>query len=204
MLLIFGLSVFFRTVGQGDFHCPNCGGDRHYRQRVARRWFTLFFIPVIPLNRVGEVVECTTCRTRFNHDVLRLPTARQMAAALPTAMRAASAAVLAAGDPASSAARGRAVDAVRGYGFAAFDDATLSADLAHPQDGAAEVIAQAGAQLTTEAREWFLAQVVRVALADGAIGAGERQALHMVAGSLGMTPAHAVGVIATTEGAARE
>ena len=204
MLLIFGLSVFFRTLGQGDFHCPNCGGDRHYRQRVARRWFTLFFIPVIPLNRVGEVVECATCRTRFNLDVLRMPTAQQMAAALPTAMRAAAATVLAAGDPTGSAARARAVDAVRGYGFTEFDDATLTEDLAQPPDGAGEVIAQAGAQLTTEAREWFLAQVVRIALADGEIGTGERQALHEVAGRLGMTPAHAVGVISTTEGAARE
>ena len=204
MLLIFGLSVFFRTVGQGDFHCPNCGGDRHYRQRVARRWFTLFFIPVIPLNRVGEVVECATCRTRFNLDVLRMPTAEQMAEALPMAMRAAAAIVLAAGDPTGSAARARAVEAVRGYGFAEFDDGMLAADLAQSSDGAAEVIVQAGAQLTTEAREWFLAQVVRIALADGAIGIGERQALHEVAGRLGMTPAHAVGVISTTEGAARE
>src|SRR4051812_23372510 len=112
VLLIFGLSVFFRTVGQGDFHCPGCGGDRHYRQRIARRWFTLFFVPVIPLNRVGEVVECTTCRTRYNLDVLRLPTAREMSAALPAAMRASAAAVLNAGDPSASAARARAVEAV--------------------------------------------------------------------------------------------
>jgi tellurite resistance protein len=204
VLLIFGLSVFFRTVGQGDFHCPNCGGDRHYRQRVARRWFTLFFVPVIPLNRVGEVIECATCRTRFNLDALRLPTAQQMAAALPMAMRAAAAEVLTAGDPSGSAARARAVEAVRGYGLADYDDEMLAADLEQPTDGAAEVIAQAGAQLTTEAREWFLAQVVRIALAGGAIGNGERQALHTVAGRLGMTPAHAVGVISTTEGAARE
>jgi hypothetical protein len=202
MLLIFGLSVFFRTVGQGDFHCPNCGGDRHYRRRVARRWFTLFFLPIIPLNQVGEVVECTTCGNRFALDVLRLPTAQQMAAALPTAMRAAAVAVLTAGDPSASAARVRAVEAVRGYGLAGYDDAALAADLSEPLDE--ETIAQAGAQLTTEAREWFLAQAVRIALAGGAIDAGERQALHAVAGRLGMTPAHTVGVISTTEGAARE
>lgn len=204
MLLIFGLSVFFRTVGQGDFHCPNCGGDRHYRRRAARRWFTLFFVPVIPLNRVGEVVECAACRTRFNLDVLRLPTAQQMAAALPAAMRASVAMVLAAGDSSASAARTRAVETVHGYGMAGYDDDTLTTDLETADDGANELIAQAGAQLTTEAREWFLAQVVRVALADGAIGAGERQTLHRIAAGLGMTPAHAVGVISTTEGAARE
>jgi hypothetical protein len=204
VLLIFGLSVFFRTVGEGDFHCPACGGDRHYRQRIARRWFTLFFVPVIPLNRVGEVVECAACRSRFNLGALRLPTARQMAAALPTAMRAASVAILTAGDPSDSRARARAVEAVLGYGAQGFDDGALAGDLAHPADGSGEVIAQAGAQLTTEAREWFFAQAVRIALADGAITGGERQALHEVADRLGMTPAHAVGVIATTEGAARE
>jgi tellurite resistance protein len=204
VLLIFGLSVFFRTVGEGDFHCPNCGGDRHYRQRVARRWFTLFFIPVIPLNQIGEIVECGACRGRFNPGALRMPTAERMAAALPAAMRAAAVTVLAAGDPNDSAARGRAVETIRGYGVADFDDDALDAELAGGPYDVAQVIAEAGTQLTVEAREWFLAQLVRVALADGMIAEGERQALHEIAGRLGMTPAHAVGVIATTEGASRE
>ena len=204
MLLIFGLSVFFRTIGEGDFHCANCGGDRHYRRRIARRWLTLFFLPVIPLNGVGEVVECAACRARFNLDALRLPTAEQMAATLPVAMRAAVVTVLAAGDPFDTAARGRAVEAIRGYGSADFDDEMLEADLARPAGDSDEVIIQAGVQLKAEAREWFLAQVVRIALADGAITDAERQALHLVAGRLGMTPAHAVGVITTTEGASRE
>src|SRR5262249_55004089 len=132
MLLIFGLSVFFRTVGQGDFHCPNCGGDRRYRQRIARRWFTLFFVPIIPLNRVGEVIECVACRSRFNLGALRTPTASEMAAALPAAMRVAAVAVLAAGDPSDSGARARAVEAVRGYGAEDYDDDTLSDDLTQP------------------------------------------------------------------------
>ena len=48
MLIIFGLRVFYRTIAQGTFHCRRCGGDRPYRHRVGRRWFTLFFLPVIP------------------------------------------------------------------------------------------------------------------------------------------------------------
>jgi hypothetical protein len=204
VLLIFGFAVFFRTVGEGDFHCPHCGGDRHYRHRVARRWFTLFFLPVIPLTRVGEIVECTTCRNRFNLGALRLPTVQRMQAALPVAMRAAAVIVLGAGDSADSGARGRAVEAVRGYGATDFDDDALQADLENPPHDVEGPIATAGAQLTTEAREWFLAQAVRMALADGALSDAERQALRMVAGWLGLTPAHAFGVIATTEGAARE
>lgn len=204
MLLIFGFAVFFRTVGHGDFHCPHCGGDRRYRHRVARRWFTLFFLPVIPLTQVGEVVECTTCRNRFSLGTLRLPTLQQMEAALPVAMRAAAVLVLAAGSPHDTGARSRAVDAIRGYGAADFDDDALQAALDQPPGDGDEVIATAGAQLTTEGREWFLAQAVRIALADGALSDTERGALRLVASRLGLTPAHAFGVIATTEAAARE
>ena len=83
MLIIFGLRVFYRTIAQGIFHCRRCGGDREYRHRAGRRWFTVFFLPVIPLNQVGEHVQCTTCRTRYVTDVLSQPTTAQMQAALP-------------------------------------------------------------------------------------------------------------------------
>ena len=58
-MIIFGFSVFyiFGLIGRGQFHCPNCGGDRNYEHRTARRFFTLFFLPVIPLDKVGEVVD---------------------------------------------------------------------------------------------------------------------------------------------------
>ena len=75
MLLIFGLRVYFRTIGQGMFHCQRCGGDRRYRERTGRRWFHLFFIPLIPLVSVGEHVRCGTCRTTYHVDVLAMPTA---------------------------------------------------------------------------------------------------------------------------------
>ncbi|WP_158566912.1 zinc-ribbon domain-containing protein [Actinomadura craniellae] len=203
MLLIFGLSVFFRTIDEGTFHCHRCGGDRAYRRRAGRRWFTLFFLPVIPLGRVGEVIECRTCRARFQASVLRLPTAHEMAAALPAGMRAAVGLVLRAGDPTDPATRRRAVEAVRGYGEHNYDDSAVEADLRLREEFLDEEVTRAGGQLTVEAREWFLAQVVRVALADGGLSDAERQALHRVAGDLGLSPAHALGVIVTTEGAAR-
>ncbi|HEU5157637.1 MAG TPA: hypothetical protein VFU43_11630 [Streptosporangiaceae bacterium] len=203
MLLVFGLSAFFRTVGEGVFHCQACGGDRGYRRRIGRRWFTLFFLPVIPLDRLGEVVECRVCRTRYRPAVLRLPTAEQLAAALPAAMRAAAALVLRAGVEGDEAARGRAVEAIKGYGEEHYDDDALEGDLGMPAPFLAEEIATAGAQLAVEAKEWFLAQAVRIGLADGPLSERERQTLHEVAGHLGMTQAHALGVIALTEGAAR-
>jgi hypothetical protein len=208
LLLIFGLRVFYRAVGQGVFHCQRCGGDREYRHRAGRRWFTLFFIPVIPLNHVGDHVQCTVCGTRYRMDVLSLPTTAQMQEALPAGMRAAAIAMLRAGGGSSASARRRAIDAIKGAGVADYDDAALDADLsaaampAQPgQNGQnlAGPLNRVAIQLAIPAREWFLAEVVRIGLADGMLSDDERHTAREVAAQLGMTPAQARGVISMTE-----
>ena len=199
MLIIFGLRVFYRTIAQGTFHCRRCGGDRQYRHRAGRRWFTLFFLPVIPLNTVGEHVQCTTCRTRYVTDVLSQPTTAQMQAALPAGMRAAVSAMMRSGDPASAVSRQRAIEAVIGSGVPNYDEAMLNADLMQPFEAIRPALNQVGGQLTVQAREWYLAEVIRIALADGPLSETERQAALAIGLDLGMTQAQVVGVVAMTE-----
>jgi hypothetical protein len=199
LLIIFGLRVFYRTIAEGTFHCRRCGGDREYRHRSGRRWFTLFFLPVIPLNSVGEQVQCTTCRTRFVTEVLSQPTTAQMQAALPLGMRAAVSAMLRSGDPASPVSRQRAIEAVIGAGTPGYDEAMLDADLMMPFDSIRPALNQVGAQLTIQAREWYLAEVIRIAMADGTLTEGERHAALAIGVDLGMTQAQVVGVVAMTE-----
>jgi hypothetical protein len=199
LLLIFGLRVFYRTIAQGTFHCRRCGGDREYRHRAGRRWFTLFFLPVIPLNSVGEHVQCTTCRTRYVTDVLSQPTTAQMQAALPVGMRAAVSAMLRSGDPASPISRQRAIEAVIGSGVNGYNEAMLNADLMQPFEAIRPALNQVGAQLTVQAREWYLADVIRIALADGPLTESERHAALAIGTDLSMTQAQVVGVVAMTE-----
>src|SRR5438270_2232294 len=150
LLIIFGMRVFYRTIGQGTFRCRRCGGDRQYRHRAGRRWFTLFFIPVIPLNSVGEHVQCTSCRTRYVTDVLSQPTTAQMQQALPVGMRAAVSAMLRSGDPSSPMARQRAIQAVIAAGVPNYDEAMLSADLMQPFEAIRPALNQVGAQLAIQ------------------------------------------------------
>ena len=199
MLIIFGLRVFYRTIAQGTFHCRRCGGDRQYRHRAGRRWFTLFFLPVIPLNSVGEHVQCTTCRTRYVTDVLKVPTTAQMLAALPAGMRAAASVMLRAGDPASPVARQRTIEAVVAAGMPRYNQTMLNGDLTVPFEAIRPALNEVGAQLTVQAREWYLADVIRIGMSDGPLTEGERQAAVAVGHDLGMTYAQAIGVIATTE-----
>jgi hypothetical protein len=203
-LIIWGLRVFYRTIGQGVFHCRKCGGDRQYAHRAGRRFFTLFFIPIIPLNRVGEHVQCTTCKTRYVMDVLSLPTAAQMQTALPAGMRAAAAAMLRAGDPSNLAARQRAVAAIQGAGAQGYPDANLESDGAQPAEATRGALNQVAQQLTPDAKEWFLAETVRVGMADGPLTEQERQTAQAIAADLGMTQAQAIGVIAMAEQARQQ
>jgi tellurite resistance protein len=204
-LLIFGLRVFYRAIGQGVFHCQRCGGDREYRHRAGRRWITVLFIPVIPLTRTGEHVKCAVCGTCYRMGVLAVPTSAQMLAALPAGVRAAATVVLQAGGGDSAPARRRAIDAIKGAGLEDYDDAALDADLAtsamsaHPAQDLAGPLNRLAIQLAVPAREWFLADAVRIGLADGPLSDQERHAAQEIAAQLGMTPAQARGVISMTE-----
>jgi hypothetical protein len=198
-LIIWGLRVVYRTLGKGVFFCRRCGGDRTYRHRVGRRFITLFFLPLIPLTRTGQHVQCLSCKTRYVTEVLKLPTTVQMQVAVGTGMRALVAAILIAGDKENPLARRRAIEAVRGVGERDYDEEALEKDLAEPAGKSRPKIAALGGQLQVEAREWYLAEAIRIALADGPLTGAERVAAEHLAGALGMTQAHAIGVIALTE-----
>ncbi|MEH1126932.1 zinc-ribbon domain-containing protein [Micromonospora sp. CPCC 206061] len=199
-MIIFGFSVFyiFGLIGSGQFACPNCGGDREYQHRTARRFFTLFFLPVIPLDKVGEVVQCQTCKVRFDPAVLQRPTSAHLASALPAGMRAAVAAVVRAGGNSEPSLRA-AVDAVRSAGAPDYDVTRLQADLNLPAPAAADLLRTLAANLTLDACERYLAEAVRVGLADGPLSPAELECVRWIASNLGLTPAHAHGVISTVE-----
>jgi hypothetical protein len=199
MLLIWGLRVIYRTLGQGVFFCRRCGGDREYRRRSGRRVVTVFFIPLIPLARTGEHVQCLTCKTRYVTEVLRLPTTVQMQLALTAGTRALVAVMLRAGDQASPQARRRAIEAVAGTGEPGYDERALDDDLAEPAQAGRPKIAALGDQLQVQAREWYLAEAVRIAMADGPLTSAERIAAAQLAAGLGMTQAQAIGVVLLTE-----
>jgi hypothetical protein len=198
MLLIWGLRVIYRTLGQGVFFCRRCGGDREYRHRAGRRFITVFFIPLIPLAKTGQHVQCLMCKSRYVTEVLKLPTTVDMQFALSAGVRALVVAMLRVGDPANPLARRRALDAVAGTGELGYDEDALEADLEEPAGAELGKIAAFGGQLQVEAREWYLAEAIRIALADGPLTGAERAAAVQLASALGMTQAQAIGVITLT------
>ncbi len=64
-MIIFGTRGVRSTKATGTFNCPQCEADRGYRHRKVTQFFTLYFIPLIPLGNKGEYVECDHCKGTF-------------------------------------------------------------------------------------------------------------------------------------------
>jgi uncharacterized tellurite resistance protein B-like protein len=69
MIIIGTMGIPF-TRQKGTFYCPHCREETPYRDRQVRRFLTVYFIPLIPLDKMEEYVECRRCRGRFEREML--------------------------------------------------------------------------------------------------------------------------------------
>ena len=69
-MIIFGSAARERWIEAGSFRCPACRTQQRYDRFALRRYFTLYFIPIIPLGQLGEQIACAGCSSRFAPDVL--------------------------------------------------------------------------------------------------------------------------------------
>lgn len=65
MLLIWGTKVRRKVKDSGNFECPFCSETQEYEIISLRKYFTVFFIPVIPLKRLGTYWECSNCESAW-------------------------------------------------------------------------------------------------------------------------------------------
>jgi hypothetical protein len=201
--LIWGFKVRFKVLDSGTFFCPRCGGDRPFERRQARRWFHLYYIPIIPAAILGNQVRCGVCETSFTESVLSRPTSSQLSALLIDAARGTIVHVLRTGSTESPIARAAAVHEVGRAGLPAYTDESLTADLGAVPGDLSQLYASLSPQLADTGKESLLGAAVRVALADGPLTDLERQVLVSTGASLGMTATHTAGVISLAEQAAR-
>ncbi|MFI5679198.1 tellurite resistance TerB family protein [Streptomyces cellulosae] len=197
---LLGTRTAWTAVGDGEFFCPGCGGDRNYQRLTGRRRFTLLGVPVAPRGDTGPVVECAACRRHFGTDVLDHPTTTRFSAMLRDAVHTVALAVLAAGGSCSRTSLETAAATVRAAGF---DDCTedqlgalveaLAADTGRVYGrpcgtGLAielhEALDPLAPHLAPAGRESILLQGARIALADGPYTPAERDALATVGAAL--------------------
>lgn len=89
MLLIWGFRTLLTVIASGHFACPHCETDAAYQHVRPRRWFTIFFIPLIPGSWRDAYVECQRCKNCYSEAVLTRPTNAQFQYALDLGIKAA-------------------------------------------------------------------------------------------------------------------
>ncbi|MGW0733823.1 TerB family tellurite resistance protein [Streptomyces sp. NPDC002851] len=210
---LWGVRTVWTTIGDGEFFCPGCGGDRNYRRRTGRRRFTLLGLPVLPRGTAAAVVECASCKERFGTDCLDHPTTVRFAAMLRDAVHTVALAVLAASGTSSSTSSSSrtalrtAADTVRAAGFAdctkdqlaslvkalEADTGRLRYTTGTPSENATgvtlaielhEALEPLAPHLAPPGRESLLLQGARIALADGPYTPPEREVLTTVGRAL--------------------
>ncbi|WP_284310323.1 zinc-ribbon domain-containing protein [Labrys miyagiensis] len=205
-MIIFGYRGRDRTIGSGSFNCPNCRASRSYEHKKLQRWFTLYFVPIFPLQTLGERIVCSACNQAYTTAVLSYDPSQQEARRRDEILRQWHTAMIAI---ACAFGRPNEVQAEAvGTGMARiFQQQLNTSDIladcsGAPSGGMAEEevlgrLADLPRSLAAVAKEDFLQSALDVLRA----GSGDEQAQHdllqRIGHLLGLSEAHVRGILAT-------
>jgi tellurite resistance protein len=202
-VIIFGTRGVTTTPESGQFFCPTCGSGATFRWRRVRRFFTLYFIPVIPLDRLGEYIECQGCRGTFQIGVLEFDPAKaagEVEAQYQTGVRRVMIAMLLA----DGVIEDSEVAAIRSifHELTGRDlgEAVVRQEIAEIQGSGAEVkqvLAGLAGMLNDHGKEKVIEAAYLVASADGEFHESEQALIVQVADVLGVSKAHLKGLLTT-------
>lgn len=64
-MIIFGTKTIPTALKKGEFNCPNCQKKRKYTLQRFKKYFHIFFIPLIPIDGLGDGLECGYCLSNY-------------------------------------------------------------------------------------------------------------------------------------------
>ena len=70
-MIVWGRSISNKVVATGQFYCPDCRQHRTYVLRQDQKWGTIWWIPVVPLEKSEPYVECASCHGTYPEAALR-------------------------------------------------------------------------------------------------------------------------------------
>lgn len=200
-MIIFGTRGVTYNHAEGRFHCPRCSSEQGYHQKRVRRFFTLYFIPVIPLDLVGEYVDCDTCRSTWDLKVLEYnPAAEKKAfeAEFERAVKRVMVMMMLADGNVESSEVDRIREVYEQLANVKLTEADVhaEADKARAEKQSLDQFLQSvAARLNDNGKELVIKAAMLVAASDGNLAEAELKLLAEIARALGMSPAHFKGVL---------
>ncbi len=203
MLLIWGFKTLLAVLSRGRFHCPRCDMDTDYELVRPRRWFTFFFIPLIPLKWSEQYVRCTRCKGAFDEHALASLTSEQFDYLLALGTRGIAARVLCSERSGFEAVSPSDTDAalafVRTFNGAAYGEQELRRDMtAFDGEQLVDYLRPLSEAMAIQGREKLVGQLLGFSSSTtvGTTEAGQRAVADMAA-ILGITASHLEGIRAS-------
>lgn len=200
-MIIFGTKATRKLLDKGSFECPQCHQATTFEKRRARKWFHLYFIPIIPLETFVPYVECKSCKGTFVAGVLNANTAAS-SDAIRAEFEKAALAILVRMAWADGRIEPEEIDAiehvVNRMCAREFPRAEIEAEIAAAQaslDDALSVAMRVGNMLNDEGKETIVNAVFHIAASDGDFALEEEETLLEIGAGLGLRPAHVCGLI---------
>lgn len=201
LLIIFGTRGVTYTIAQGRFRCPSCASERSFDHKRVRRFFTLYFIPLIPLDTLGEYVECEHCRDTFDPRVLTIDPEKnenELVAEVAPAVKRVMVMVMLADGHVDDEELETIRQVYEKVAKRPIDRAEIDAEIRlvkHDRRGIRQYLASIVGKLNDPGKELVVKSAFFVAAADGKFTDEESAFLAELAGALEMSPSHFEGVV---------
>ena len=192
-----------KSIEKGDFHCPNCDSVQSFDLKSVRRYVTLYEIPVIPREQLGEYVECLVCLDTYKPIILE-PKVNLSQKEFKAEYHAAIKEVMIRMMIADGEVKNAEVKMMQTI-YEKVTKNTIQADqlrrdiiqVKSSTDNLSTSLLRLQGNLNDLGKEFVIRAAFYVAMADGDFGESEQEYLGNIGNDLGMTPAHFQGVIAT-------
>jgi len=199
-MIIFGTKATRKTLDSGTFACPQCQNTRNFDKRRAKKWFHLYFIPLIPLKEYPPYVECKSCNATFVEGVLNAGAdSREIRAEFEIGtMKILARIAWADGiiEPEEKDAIFEIVNSICAREFSRNDVDEAIRDAKDSPEDALAVATQVGNMLNDAGKEMIIQAVYKIAASDGDYAKEEEEMILEIGAGLGLRPAYVSGILA--------
>jgi len=198
-MIIFGTRGVKSTFKSGNFNCPQCQENRFYRYRKVTKFFTLYFIPLIPLGNAGEYVECSDCKGTFIPRVLiNNPDKDEFLAIYEKAIRHSIVLIMLADGVIDDKKKVNVLAIINKFGTNDLSMPDLESYInvvKENNEGVTTYLKKVGPALNEHGKETIIKCALAVAAADGKIDDTEMNLISKMGQSMQMSPSHLNGIM---------
>ncbi len=201
-MIIFGTRGVKSTKATGNFNCPQCETSRSYRHRKVTQFFTLYFIPLIPLGSKGEYVECNHCKGTFITRVLNsssTPDKQAFMAMYEQAIRHVMVKIMLADGVIDPNEKVMVLSIINKYGHNDMTSEQLNNYIKDVEKEGSDIstyLKKVGPALNEHGKELLVKCALDVAYSDGHFDASERALILQMGDIMEMSSAHIKGIMA--------